>query len=365
MRFRLDLDFPPDHYEYVIGEAVLAELGPKTARLVVSPSCALVTDTNVAATPHLAVAEQSLRRAGLAPATVVVPAGEGSKSGQSAEVLWEAFADSGLDSEGVVVALGGGVVGDLAGFCAATWMRGVAFVQAPTTVLAMCDGAVGGKTALNLSAGKNLVGAFHQPRLVLADLVTLDTLPDHELRSGFAEVVKCALLKDRGSLTRIEHTAPKLLARSRAETADAVRLAVETKADLVRDDVRDRAGKRALLNLGHTTGHAIETEAGYGAVLHGDAVAAGLVVAARIAAARGLCGPDLVTDVLKTLRSLGLPTSPPADISPERIVARTRHDKKRRGTRRRMVLPHARGGAGLYDVDDADLLAALASEAPV
>jgi 3-dehydroquinate synthase len=360
-RLRLDFDFPPDRYECVIGEGVLSELGPKTARLVTSPSCVIVTDTNVEESPHVRAAEASLRRAGLAPKTVVVPAGEGTKSAQDAAVLWESFAEAGLDAEGVVVAVGGGVVGDLAGFCAATWMRGVALVQVPTTLLAMCDSAIGGKTALNLAAGKNLVGAFHQPRFVLADVATLDTLPERDLRSGFGEVVKSAILRDRDSLRRLAESAPRLVERDRAETIEAVRLAVQTKGELVREDVRDRSGKRMLLNLGHTTGHAIEAETGYARVTHGEAVAVGLVVASRISRLRGLCGDDLVADVSKTLTALGLPTKRPDDVDPDGLVARTRHDKKRRAGRRRMVLPHARGGAGLYDVDDAELLAALTS----
>jgi 3-dehydroquinate synthase len=358
-RFRLDLDFGADRCEYSIGDGLLAELGPKTARLVTSPVCALVTDSSVAATQHADAAETSLKRAGLAPRRVVVAAGEASKCVSSANALWTEFAAAGLGADGAVVALGGGMVGDLAGFCAATWMRGVALVQVPTTVLAMCDSAVGGKTSLDLPAGKNLVGTFHQARVVLADLATLDTLPAREFRSGLAEVVKCALLLDRGSVTRLRDGASGLASRDRAEVAAAVRLAVEVKADHVRDDVADRSGRRALLNLGHTTAHAIEAETGYGEVPHGEAVAAGLVVAARIAAARGLCGADLVELTRATLDALGLPRSPPSGLDPSRLVARTLYDKKRRGGRRRMVLPHARGGAGLYEVDDAELLAAL------
>lgn len=359
MRFRLDLDFAPDRCEYLTGEGVIAELGPKTARLVASASCALVTDVHVAATPLLAAAEQSLRRAGLATSTVVLQPGESMKSVDGAETLWTAFAQAHLEPDGVVVALGGGVVGDLAGFCAATWMRGVTFVQAPTTLLSMCDSAIGGKTGIDLPAGKNLVGAFHQPVLVVADLAALATLPARDRLSGFGEVVKCALLRDRGSLTRLAVSAPRLLEGAAAETVEAIRLAVETKADHVRSDVRDRSGRRALLNLGHTVGHAIEAEAGYGKVMHGEAVAAGLVVAATLAEQRELCGADLAGELRALLTALHLPASPPADLDPARLVARTRHDKKRRGAVRRMVLPHARGGAGLYEVDDAELLAVL------
>jgi 3-dehydroquinate synthase len=358
-RFRLDLDFAPDRCEYSIGDGLLTELGPKTARLVTSPVCALVTDSHLAETPHVAAAEGSLRRAGLAPRTIVVAAGETSKSVETASRLWNEFAAAGLAADGAVIALGGGMVGDLAGFCAATWMRGVTLVQVPTTLLGMCDSAVGGKTALDLAAGKNLVGAFHHARFVLADLVTLDTLSAREFRSGLAEVVKCALLLDRGSLTHLHDSAPALVARDRAEVAQAVRLAVEVKADHVRADVNERSGRRVLLNLGHTTAHAIEAEAGYAGVLHGEAVAAGLVVAARIGCARGLCGDDLVTATQATLGALGLPTSSPPALDAARLVARTLLDKKRRGGRRRMVLPHGRGGAGVYEVDDAEYLAAL------
>lgn len=358
-RFRLDLEFARPHHEYVLGEGLLAELGPRTARFVTSPQCVLVTDANVAATAHAAAAEASMRKAGLVPHRTVVAAGESSKSVETAAALWSAFAEAGLAADGAVVALGGGVVGDLAGFCAATWMRGVALVHAPTTVVAMADSAVGGKTAIDLPAGKNLVGAFHQPRLVLCDLATLATLPDRELRAGLGEVVKCALLRDRVVLTRLAESAPRLIARDADALTAALRLAVEVKTDHVKGDVDDRAGRRALLNLGHTAGHAIEAESGYTGLLHGEAVAVGLVVAARVAASRKLCGEDLVADLRATLAALGLPAEVPAALDRERLVARTLHDKKRRGSRRRMVLPHARGGAGLYEVDDAELLAAL------
>ncbi len=359
-RFRLDLEFPPDRCEYDVGVGLLAELGPKTARVVTSPVCVLVTDAHVAETTHLATAETSLRRSGLVPRTVLIPPGEGSKSVDGAKSLWSAFAAAGLAPDGAVVALGGGVVGDLAGFCAATWMRGVAFVQVPTTLLAMCDSAIGGKTGIDLAEGKNLVGAFHQPRLVIADLATLDSLPERELRAGYGEVVKCAILRDRAAIARLRDAARPLLARDCDATADAVRLAIEVKADHVRGDVRDRQGRRALLNLGHTMGHAIEAETGYEGMRHGEAVAAGLVVACRIACARGMCGEDLVDEVRATLKAFGLPTSVPADLAPERLVERTLFDKKRRRDRRRMVLPLARGGAEVHDVDDAELLAALA-----
>jgi 3-dehydroquinate synthase len=359
VRFRLELDVPPDRCEYLMGDGLVAEIGPRVARFVSSPTCVVVTDTNVAATPYVESAEASLRRAGLAPRRIVVRAGEKSKSVEAAAALWTSFAEAGLARDGAVIGIGGGVVGDLAGFCAATWMRGVALVHVPTTVLAMCDSAVGGKCAVDLPAAKNLVGAFHQPRLVAADSETLASLPDRELRSGLAEVVKCALLRDRESLLRLRDSAAQIMGRDAAAAAHAVQLAVEVKADLVRGDVRDVTGRRALLNLGHTTGHAIEAEAGYGVVTHGEAVAIGLVVAARVACSRELCDDGLVETVRQTLAAFGLPTAPPPGLDLERVVGRTLLDKKREASRRRMVLPLARGGAALHDVDDAELRAAL------
>ena len=360
VRFRLELDVPPDRCEYVMGDGLVGEIGPRVARFVSSPTCVVVTDTNVAATPHVEAAEASLRRAGLAPRRVVVRAGEASKSVESAAALWTSFAGSRLARDGAVVSIGGAVVGALAGFCAGTWMRGVALVHVPTTVLAMCDSSVGGKCAVDLPAAKNLIGVFHQPRLVAADSETLASLPDRELRSGLAEVVKCALLRDRDWLLRLRDGAAQLVARDTDAVAQAVQLAVEVKADLVRGDVRDSSGRRALLNLGHTTGHAIEAEAGYGVVTHGEAVAIGLVVAARVASDRDLCDDGLLEAVMDTLTAFGLPTSPPPGLDLDRIVSRTLLDKKREAARRKMVLPLARGGAALHDVDDAELRAALA-----
>jgi 3-dehydroquinate synthase len=359
VRFRLELDVPPDRCEFVMGDGLAAEIGPRVARFVASPTCIVVSDTNVAATPCVEAAEASLRRAGLAPRRVVVRAGEASKTVETAASLWTAFAEAGLARDGAVIGIGGGVVGDLAGFCAATWMRGVALVHVPTTVLAMCDAAIGGKSALDLPAAKNLVGAFHQPRLIAADSDALATLPDREFRSGLAEVVKCALLRDRESLLRLRDAAPLLAKRDADAVAQAVRLAVEVKADHIRDDVRDVSGRRALLNLGHTTGHALEAESGYRTVTHGEAVAVGLVVAARIARARGLCDDALVTAVRETLLAFELPVALTPALEADRIVERTLLDKKRAASRRRMVLPLARGGAALHDVDDAELRAAL------
>ncbi|MCG3133171.1 MAG: 3-dehydroquinate synthase [Planctomycetes bacterium] len=289
----------------------------------------------------------------------MLPAGEAAKALGEVERMWEFFGGHRLDRRSAVVALGGGAVGDSAGFAAATWMRGVPLVHVPTTLLAMSDSAVGGKTAIDLPAGKNLVGAVHMPAAVVADTDTLATLPDREFRSGFAEIVKCALLADRPRLASLAADAPRLVARDPAALADAISFAVGVKLDHVRGDERDLSGRRALLNLGHTVGHAIEREAGFGTWLHGEAVAAGTVVACRVAEGEGLSGPDVTDAARAALSAFGLPTGVPESLRVADLVERTRADKKSEGGRRRMVLPRREAGAETRDVPDAALESAL------
>lgn len=357
---RLRVGAAPATCDVVLGDGCLAELGRLASEVFATGPCAVVTDRTLAASPHLAVAEGALRAAGFRPTTIVVPAGEAAKSLAEAERLWTALAAADLDRRRGIVALGGGAVGDVAGFCAATFLRGVPWIVVPTTLLAMADSSVGGKTAVNLPAGKNLVGAFHAPSLVVADPATLATLPARELRSGFAEIVKCGVLADRARLDALAAAAPLLLARDAALLTEAVAFAVRVKDEHVRGDATDVAGVRALLNLGHTTAHALEAAAGYGAMLHGEAVAVGLVVAARVGARLGHCDAELEASVTHALRAFGLPTAVPAEFDPEDLVARTRHDKKRSDGQRKMVVPRRSHGAALVTVDDATLLAALA-----
>ncbi len=349
----------PCPHDVLLGDGLLDRIGELAAQVTAPAVAAVVSDDNVAAL-YLEPVLRSLREHGFDPLAVVVPAGEGSKCVATCELLWARFAAAGIDRHGAVFALGGGVVGDLAGFCAATWMRGVAVVQVPTTVLAMADAAIGGKTGVNLPGGKNLVGAFHQPHRVIADVATLATLSRRDVAAGLAEVVKCALLEDRAALGRLAAAAADLLAARPAALLDAVSLGAAVKVGIVTEDPHERSGRRALLNLGHTVGHALESVAGYGALRHGEAVAIGLVAAARVAAARGLAPEGLVGDVARTFEALELPVALPPGTDHAAIVAATRLDKKSRGGVRRMVLPLADGGAALHDVDDAELLAALA-----
>ena len=355
----LPVHVEPRPHDVLLGRGLLDSLGELAAQ-VHEPSCAvLVSDDNVAA-HYLGRAEDSLRGHGFDVAAIIVAPGEPSKSIAECEHVWGSFAATGLDRSGVVIALGGGVVGDLAGFCAATWMRGVPVVQVPTTVLAMTDAAIGGKTGVNVPDGKNLVGAFHQPSAVIVDVDTLATLPRREIAAGLAEVVKCAVLDDHAALERLRDDAAALLSAEPVAALDAITLGASVKVRIVAEDPLERTGRRALLNLGHTVGHALEKVAGYGALRHGEAVAIGTVVAARISVARGLATETLVDEITRTLTALELPVALPTGADPADVVAATRLDKKSHHGVRRMVLPLGAGGAELVDVGDGELLSALA-----
>ncbi len=354
----LPVSVPSRPHVALLGSGLLARAG-EFARTVLEPArVAVVTDENVGG-HYLQAFLEALREHDFAPFAVVVHPGEESKSIAECERIWTHFGEAGLERSGAVFALGGGVVGDLAGYCAASWMRGVPLVQVPTTTLAISDSSIGGKTGVNTALGKNLVGAFHQPHLVLADVDTLATLPRRECAAGLAEVVKCALLAQRAALTILRKNATDVLDAAPEATLDAMAMAVGVKIRHVVDDPHETRGKRALLNLGHTTAHALECERGYGAWRHGEAVAVGLVVACRIAAARGLCDRALTATVRATLAALELPVALPDDVDRDRLLQLAHVDKKRRHGVHRMVLPLADGGADLFGVGDAEFAAGL------
>jgi 3-dehydroquinate synthase len=314
-------------YVIQIGEGLLGVLGKHCARLGLGGRCAIITDTNVGkrfAKP----AFDSLAREGFAPALVVVPAGETAKSLKSVQACYNRLAAQRLERKSFIVALGGGVVGDLAGFVAATYLRGVPFVQVPTTLLAQVDSSVGGKVGVNLKAGKNLVGAFHQPRLVLCDLDTLKTLPEREFRSGLAEVVKYGVIYDADLFRRIEQQAGGLLARDAKLLKSVVARCCEIKAAVVGEDETE-SGPRQILNFGHTIGHALEAVSGYGRYLHGEAIAIGQTLAAQLSVKlSGLSARDAAR-IGHAFARLGLPNrirlSRPQQ---ERLLAAMRLDKK-------------------------------------
>jgi len=311
-------------YDVLIGSGLLVEAGERIRALGLTGRVAIVTDDTVGPL-YGARLEESLRKAGFEPTCIEVPAGEASKSLGEAGRLYEAFLDAGLDRHGAVLALGGGVVGDLAGFVAATFMRGIAHVQVPTTLLAQVDSSVGGKVGVNLPRGKNLVGAFYQPRLVLADVACLRSLPVRQLRAGLAEVVKYGVIADGALFSWLEEQVEPLLAAEERVLADAVGASCRIKASVVEVDERE-AGPRAILNFGHTVGHAIEAASGYCRYLHGEAVALGMLAAADLSVRLGLCAPALRERLARLLERLGLPTR--ASLQVEDIEKSMYYDKK-------------------------------------
>jgi 3-dehydroquinate synthase len=317
-------------YDIVIGENLLAEAGKRIAKLKPGTSVAIVTDGNVAH-HHLAALEKSLEAAKIAYRSVLLSAGEGTKSFSNLETVAEAILQSRIERGDLVVALGGGVIGDLAGFAASVVRRGVDFVQIPTTLLAQVDSSVGGKTGINSPQGKNLIGAFHQPALVLADLKTLDTLPAREFRAGYAEVAKYGLINDAKFFDWLEKNWREVFAGGTAR-AKAVATSVKAKAAIVARDERE-SGERALLNLGHTFGHALEAATGYSdRLLHGEGVGLGMVLAFKLSAKLKLCKPADVTRVITHLDKVGLPVRlsqiPGALPGPDGLLSLMMQDKK-------------------------------------
>ena len=296
---------------------------------------------------------------------ILVPPGEGTKSWAGLSGLIDRLLDLGVERGDHIVAFGGGVVGDLAGFAAAILNRGCRFVQIPTSLLAQVDSSVGGKTAINVVAGKNLVGAFHQPSLVLVDPVCLDTLEPRQMRAGYAEIVKYALIKDAEFFAWLEQNGPALLSTNGPARHHAIVTSVAGKAAIVATDERESGGTRALLNLGHTFGHALEAETGFSdRLLHGEAVALGMALAFRLSAARGLCHPADVERVLAHLAAVGLPTClNEIGASGSALAAHMAHDKKASGGRVPFIL--ARGiGAAFVDssIELVDVVAFLERE---
>jgi 3-dehydroquinate synthase len=267
-------------YPIQIGSGLLARLGSECRPLSLGERCAVISDSNVVSR-FATKAVASLRQAGFDPVLITVPAGETSKSLRVVADCYDHLARHRLERKSFVVAVGGGVVGDLAGFVAATYLRGIPFVQVPTTLLAHVDSSVGGKVGVNLKTGKNLVGAFHQPKLVLCDLDTLKTLPPREYRSGLAEVIKYGIIHDADLFQRLERQMPKLLRLDRAILTEVIGRCCEIKAEVVGNDETE-SGQRAILNFGHTIGHAIEAISGYSRYLHGEAISIGQVAAARL-----------------------------------------------------------------------------------
>jgi shikimate kinase/3-dehydroquinate synthase len=330
----LNVDLGERSYPIAIGPGLLDD-GALLARHIGGHKVAIVTNTTVAPL-YLAKVSGHLRAAGRDVLEIVLPDGEEHKNWQSLNLVYDALLQHKCDRKTTLVALGGGVIGDLTGFAASSYMRGVPFVQIPTTLLAQVDSSVGGKTGINHPLGKNMIGAFYQPRAVLADTSTLDTLPARELAAGLAEVIKHGAILDATFFDWIEANVDKLVARDPQALAHAIARSCEIKAEVVRKDERE-GGLRAVLNFGHTFGHAIENGLGYGAWLHGEAVGCGMVMAADLSARLGLIEPAAVERVRALVRAAGLPASAP-DLGEARWIELMAVDKKNEGGEIRFIL---------------------------
>ena len=345
-------------YEILIGAGLIEQAGDLIRPLLPRALSAIVTDETVAGL-HLEALTRSLAAAGIATEAIVLPPGEASKDFATLELLVDRLLSLKLERRDLVIALGGGVIGDLTGFAASILRRGMGFVQIPTTLLAQVDSSVGGKTGINTRFGKNLVGAFHQPRLVLADVGILDTLPRRELLAGYAEVAKYGLLGDAGFFTWLEANGDRVVAGDRAARAYAVKVSCEAKAAIVARDERED-GDRALLNLGHTFGHAMEAAHGFSSrLLHGEAVAIGMVAAFSLSHQLGLSDAEATRRAEQHLAGVGLPTRPFGG-TPEQLLELMRQDKKVVGGRMTFVLARGIGQAFMTrDVPEAAVLKVL------
>jgi len=350
-------------YDIVIGPDLIDRTGEFSKPLLAAPRVIIVSDEQVAPFYGARLGD-SFARAGIAASLLTVPTGEGSKEFASFGRLMNALLDQRPDRKTTLVALGGGVVGDLTGFAASVLLRGVDFIQVPTTLLAQVDSSVGGKTGINTRHGKNLVGTFYQPRLVLADTDVLDTLPRRELLAGYAEVAKYGLVDDPAFFDWLEIHGPAVIAGDRARRAEAIERSCLAKARIVAADERETTDLRALLNLGHTFGHALEAETGFGAdLLHGEAVGAGMAMAFDLSAELGLCKAEEALRVRRHLGSVGLPVRLRAIgggnsrvWNSAKLIEHMRGDKKAEGGKLAFILARGIGKAFVSrDVAEADL----------
>jgi shikimate kinase/3-dehydroquinate synthase len=353
----IPVPLPQSPYTISVGWGTLGRLGEHIAALGLPPRVALITDTTVADL-FLAGVTVTLKQAGITAQPIIIPPGEASKSLAQLGAIYDALLAARFERAEAIVALGGGVVGDLAGFAAATYLRGVPLIHVPTTLLAQVDASIGGKTGINHPATKNAIGAFYQPRAVISDPAALLSLDARLVREGWGEIVKYAAALDADLFAQLEARMDDLLSLAPGWITPIIARCAEIKGAIVSQDERE-AGARTLLNYGHTIGHALEAVTGYGTLLHGEAVFLGMAVAARLALRLGMVAPDFVARQDALARAAGAPQSLPP-IAPEAILAATRLDKKARGGRVRWVLPTAVGSATIRaDVPDDLVLAVL------
>ena len=363
---RIPIDIPGSPHGVTVGYGLSHLVPASVRRLHPSPvygggqggGVVIVSDATVAES-HAQPLIDALASDAITARLHLVPAGEPAKELGVLAAIYEALADAGVDRQGSLIALGGGAVGDVAGFAAATWMRGIRLIQMPTTLLAMVDSSIGGKTAINLPAGKNLAGAVHQPSAIFCDLDYLITLPDEEYRASLAEVIKAAMIADQTFVDWLLGNLSDVLRREPSAIREAVTRAIAVKAAVVAQDPQEM-GARAILNYGHTVGHALERAAGFGRLRHGEAVAWGMEVAAHLSVSSGACRPDVIAPQHALLRDIGLLASPPA-IDRAALLDAMRHDKKARAGELRWVLLREIGHAEYgFSVDPSVVEASLA-----
>ncbi len=331
-------------YDILIGRGLLAQLPSLLKQHCPAPLYAVITDSHVGpkyAEPVIT----GLRAAGMAAELFTFPAGEWNKTRETWAALSDGLLDAHLGRDGAVIALGGGVVGDVAGFVAATYLRGIPYVQVPTSLLAMIDSSIGGKTGVDVPSGKNLLGAFHQPRLVVADLDALATLPAPQLAAGMAEAVKHGVIADAEYFAGLERDQQPLMAREAGALEQMVKRSVQIKAEVVAADERE-VGRRAILNFGHTIGHAIEATSGYG-VLHGEAVAIGMALESQLAERAGVAEAGTAARIARLLARYSLPLQLPDAAAVDALLEAMRHDKKSRSGELRLALPIRIGTMGV------------------
>jgi 3-dehydroquinate synthase len=349
-------------YDIIIEGGLLGAAGRLLSSVMTAKRFCIVTDTHIAELPHMLTLIKSMETAGLSvTAPIVLPAGEGTKDFHHLQYIIDNALERGLDRHAAFIALGGGVVGDITGFAAAVLMRGIPFVQIPTTLLAQVDSAVGGKTAINTARGKNLVGAFYQPRAVLIDTDVLQTLPIREMKAGYAEVLKYALINKPAFFNWLEDHAEAILSGDAAAQAEAIAISCHAKAEIVADDEREEKDIRALLNLGHTFAHALEKLGGFdGRLLHGEAVGIGLYWAAAFSAHLGLCSAEDAAKVQAHLEKAEMMTCPPFAVAAADMLEAMRGDKKSRDGKMTLILMKGIGRAFVArDADEAAVLSFL------
>ena len=349
------VDLGERSYPIAIGAGTLGRLGARLAELDLGRRIAVVTNPTVAR-HYREIVEGSLTAAGFAVTVIEVPDGEEHKNLAWLTCLYDRLVDARLDRGCAVVALGGGVIGDLAGFAAATFQRGVPFIQVPTTLLAQVDSSVGGKTAVNHPGGKNLIGAFHQPRLVWVDVHTLRTLPRREVQAGMAEVIKHGAILGPALFTLLEEQLDAVMRLDEALLIEVVRQNVAIKAAVVGEDERE-SGPRAVLNFGHTVAHAVEMLTDFRGYLHGEAVAIGMAFAARLSAARGYCPPSVPARIIALLERAGLPTALPKELIGKQLALAIETDKKVAGGKVKFVVIEDIGRARFEYLSGEEVLA--------